>query len=108
MDGEALKQYKKSNLWINAGLLILVILLALVPLYIARGSEFEGADTKAQEAISEIKSDYEPWFSPFFEPPSGEIESLLFALQAGLGAGVIGYGLGYFRGKRDKRDGDGK
>ena len=31
---------------------------------------------------------------PLLEPASGEIASLLFALQAALGAGVIGYWLG--------------
>ncbi len=40
------------------------------------------------------KSDYEPWFSNIWEPPSGEIESMLFALQAALGAGFIGYFFG--------------
>jgi cobalt/nickel transport protein len=34
-----------------------------------------------------------------YEPPSDEIESLLFALQAALGAGFIGYYIGYKRGK---------
>ena len=33
------------------------------------------------------------------EPPSGEIESLLFALQAAIGAVIIGYFFGYWRGK---------
>ena len=32
---------------------------------------------------------WKPW-----EPPSGEIESLLFALQAAIGAGFIGYYVG--------------
>ena len=33
------------------------------------------------------------------EPPSGEIESLLFALQAAIGAIIIGYAFGYWRGQ---------
>jgi cobalt/nickel transport protein len=45
-----------------------------------------------------VKSDYKPWFSSIWEPPSGEIESLLFALKAALGAGFIGYYIGYVRG----------
>lgn len=55
---------------------------------------FGGADGKAQEAIGEIAPDYQPWFKPLLEPASSEIASLLFALQAALGAGVIGYWLG--------------
>lgn len=60
---------------------------------------FAGADGQAEGVIQEIAPDYEPWFSSILEPPSGEIESLLFALQAALGAGVIGYYLGICRGR---------
>jgi len=40
-----------------------------------------------------------PWFESLWEPPRGEIESLLFVLQAAIGAGFIGYFIGYMRGK---------
>ena len=40
---------------------------------------------------------YEPWYSSIYEPQSGEIESLLFALQAAVGSLIIGYFLGYYR-----------
>lgn len=59
-----------------------------------------GADAQAEEFISE--SGYEPWFSPLWEPPSGEIESLFFSLQAAIGALVIGYFFGYYRAKQKK------
>jgi cobalt/nickel transport protein len=62
--------------------------------------EWSGADEKAEEAISEINPAYEPWFSPIWEPPSGEIESLFFSLQAAFGALIIGYVLGYNKAKR--------
>jgi cobalt/nickel transport protein len=78
----------------NLLLLVLVIVITVVPLYIARGSEFGGADGEAETVITEISSDYEPWASPIFEPASGEIESMLFALQAAIGAGIIGFGFG--------------
>ena len=55
---------------------------------------FGGADERAQRAISTIAPQYQPWVTPLFEPPSGEIASLLFALQAAIGAGVIGFWLG--------------
>ena len=41
---------------------------------------------------------YHPWFNSVWTPPSPEIESLLFALQAAFGAIIIGYFLGYYRG----------
>ncbi len=64
--------------------------------------KWAGADEKAEQAINEIAPHYEPWFSPVWEPPSGEIESFLFSLQAAIGALMIGYFLGYYRGRRTK------
>lgn len=84
----------------NLILLGIVILLAIIPLIIAKDAEFGGADGQAGEAILEIQKDYELWAEPIMEPASGEIESLLFALQAALGAGIIGYGIGYLKGKK--------
>lgn len=78
----------------------LVVILAVVPLLIIRDSEFGGADAAAVEAIGEVAPDYQPWFRPLFEPPGGETESLLFAVQAAIGAGVIGYFFGLKRGRR--------
>lgn len=78
----------------------LVVILAVVPLLIIRDSEFGGADAAAEQAIGEVAPDYQPWFRPLFEPPSGETESLLFAVQAAIGAGVIGYFFGLKRGRR--------
>ena len=65
---------------------------------------FVGTDGQAKEIIQELAPDYRPWFSSILEPPSGEIESLLFALQAALGAGIIGYYLGYCRGRAKTAD----
>lgn len=84
----------------NLILIFFVLLLAVVPLAIKEGAEFGGADGQAEEAITEIKPDYEPWFHSLWEPPSGEIESLLFALQAAAGSGFICYYFGYMRGKK--------
>lgn len=81
-------------------LILVVVALAIVPLFLHPGSEFGGADGEAESAISEVAPEYEPWFSPMWEPPGGETESLLFALQASLGAGVIGYYFGVKRGQK--------
>ena len=45
-----------------------------------------------------------PWFQPIFEPDSGELESGLFALQAAVGAGIVGFALGNLRGRKAARD----
>jgi cobalt/nickel transport protein len=88
----------------NLLLLLAVIILAVVPLVILQGAEFSGADGQAEEAIQQIAPNYEPWFDAIWEPPSGEIESLLFSLQAAIGAGFIGYFIGFMRGKRSKKE----
>jgi len=93
---------KKQTLW----LIVAVLALAAVPLFIHRnsgdGETFAGADGQAEEAITKINPSYTPWFKPIFEPPSGEIECALFALQAALGAGFIGYYFGLRKGRGQK------
>lgn len=84
----------------NIVLIIFVLALAISPLLIKSGAEFGGADGQAEEVITQIQPNYEPWFQSIWEPPSGEIESLLFALQAAIGAGFIGYYLGYVTAKK--------
>ncbi|GAA4816529.1 energy-coupling factor ABC transporter substrate-binding protein [Streptomyces ziwulingensis] len=94
----------KRHTKINALLLLAVAALAVFPLVFGLGDHkeepFAGADAEAETAITEISPDYEPWFSPLYEPPSGEVESALFALQAALGAGVLAYYFGVRRGRR--------
>ncbi|MEN8904342.1 MAG: energy-coupling factor ABC transporter substrate-binding protein [Clostridiales bacterium] len=88
----------------NLILVAIVITLAVLPLIIVKDGEFGGADGEAEEVITDINADYEPWFSPIFEPKSGEIESLLFVLQAAIGSAVVFYGLGYMRGRKKKEE----
>lgn len=88
----------------NIVLIAAVILLAAFPLAMQDGAEFGGTDDQAKQAVSEVSPNYQPWFSNLWEPPSSEVESLLFALQAALGAGFIGYYFGYFKGKASKGD----
>lgn len=88
----------------NTLLVLGAIALSVLPLLTVRHSEFGGADGRAEALIGEIQPQYEPWFEPVIEPPGGETESLLFALQAALGAGLIGYGVGLYRGRRQRPD----
>lgn len=91
---------KKSISITNVLLLLMILGLLIFPLFYARDGDFSGADGQAEEVIASITPHYEPWFTSVWEPPSGEIESLLFALQGALGAGVIFYYIGYQKGKR--------
>ncbi|WP_459129769.1 energy-coupling factor ABC transporter substrate-binding protein [Guggenheimella bovis] len=77
-------------------LLLLAVVIAVTPLLFIKDSEFAGADGVAEEVVEEVNPGYEPWAEPIMEPPGGETESLLFALQAALGAFVIGYIMGGF------------
>lgn len=86
----------------NILLLILTVILIITPLILNSTAEYGGADGEAEYLISEINPNYKPWFNSLYEPPSGEIESLLFSTQAAIGAGIIGYFLGYKKGKKDK------
>ncbi len=94
---------KSANAWHNWLLLLGVVVLAIAPLCILPKAEFSGSDGEAETAIGEIRPDYQPWFQPLLEPASGEIESLLFALQAALGAGTIGFIMGLYRGREQTR-----
>ncbi|MFH5186105.1 energy-coupling factor ABC transporter substrate-binding protein [Paenibacillus sp. TAB 01] len=84
----------------NTLMLAGVILLAVLPLLLVNG-DFGGADDAAEQVIAELHPSYKPWFAPLLEPPA-ETESMLFALQAAIGAGVIGYAIGWFKGKSSK------
>ena len=89
----------------NLILIALVAVIAIIPLVFVDG-EYGGSDGEAEEAITEVDPDYQPWTSPLFEPKSGEIESLLFALQAALGTGVIGFALGRITAKKKPEEKD--
>lgn len=75
-----------------------VVALALFPVLFIRG-EYGGADGQGTEAIEKLQPSYKPWFEPVVELPSGEIEGLMFATQAALGAGVVGFVIGLYRGR---------
>lgn len=88
----------------NKILLALVAALMIAPLALPIAGEFSGADDQAEGVIQEVAPGYEPWFSSIWEPPSGEIESLLFALQAAIGAGVLCYYIGLRHGMSKRKD----
>lgn len=87
----------QNRLKLALGLLVLCVVIAVVPLMLHKDSEFGGADGAAEEAILEINGDYEPWAEPILELPGPETESLLFCLQAAIGAGIVGYGFGVLK-----------
>ena len=88
-----------------------IVLVLVVALYLGgraascEEEAFGGSDAAATAKLEE--AGHEPWFEPLLPPAGGEIESGLFALQAGLGGLVLGYVFGRLRGRRAVPGGEG-
>ena len=82
-------------------LIVVALLIVFIPLFAVRGAEFAGADGSGSDMVNEIMGgEYEPWFTPIMETLiggelPGEMESLLFSIQTGIGVGIIAYAFGY-------------
>ena len=87
--------------------LTLVTLIAFVGLFIITSAggthEFTGSDDVGSDMIANLTGHSVDSFTPLipqYVPPSGEIESTLFAIQATFGGLVVGLVLGYWLGQR--------
>lgn len=82
-------------------LLIAAVLIAVIPLFVRKDAEFGGSDDAGSVMIEEIQGEYTPWFTPVLENAlggeiPGEVESLIFCVQTGIGVGVIAFFMGRF------------
>lgn len=83
-------------------LLILVAVIVIVPLFALKGAEFGGSDDAGSVMIEQVQGkEYTPWFTPVLETLidgelPGEVESLLFCIQTGIGVGIIAFLMGRF------------
>ena len=69
------------------------------------GAEFTGSDNVGSARIAELSGSSLENFPPLipqWEPPSGEIESCLFALQAAIGGIMVGGVFGFWIGSQKK------
>ncbi|WP_303235330.1 energy-coupling factor ABC transporter substrate-binding protein [Methanosphaera cuniculi] len=91
------------------GLIIVAILIVLpLALYSGHGEDdgyFGGSDDQGGEEIEKMDPGYEVWAQPIWEPPSGEIESLIFCLETAIGSIILGYVFGYWRGQDKAKKG---
>ena len=94
-------------------LLIVVMLMAITPIFVLKDAEFGGSDDAGSVMIESIQEGYEPWFTPVLENAiggelPGEVESLFFCLQTAIGVGVIAFCMGrmYERKKLGKEEED--
>ena len=82
-------------------LLIAAVLIAVVPLFVLKEAEFGGSDDAGSVMGEEIHGEYGPGFTPVLETAldrelPGEIESLIFCIQTGIGVGIIAFIMGRF------------
>lgn len=83
-------------------LLILAVVIVVLPLFVLKGAEFGGSDDAGSVMIEQVQGkEYTPWFTPVLETMidgelPGEVESLLFCLQTGIGVGIIAFFMGRF------------
>ncbi|MCR1843022.1 energy-coupling factor ABC transporter substrate-binding protein [Murimonas intestini] len=80
-------------------LIAAAILIAIVPLFALKGAEFGGSDDAGSQVVEEVNSGYEPWFTPVLETMlggelPGEVESLIFCIQTGIGVGIMAFCMG--------------
>ena len=69
--------------------------------FVLKDAEFGGSDDAGSVVVEEVDSSYEPWATPVFEQLlggelPGEVESLLFCIQTGIGVGIIAFIMGRF------------
>lgn len=92
---------KKSSKKLVIILLITATVIAFAPLFLLKDAEFGGADDKGNTLIETTDPDYEPWAAPVLETIlggelPGEVESMLFCVQTGIGVGIIAFFMGRF------------
>ena len=81
--------------------MVIILLIAFIPLFALKDAEFGGSDDAGSVMVEEIHGEYEPWFTPVLETAldrelPGEIESLIFCIQTGIGVGIIAFIMGRF------------
>ena len=82
-----------------AALILAAILIAVIPVIALKDAEFGGSDDAGSVMVEEIHGEYTPWFSPILETVlggelPGELESLIFCVQTGIGVGIIAFFMG--------------
>ena len=87
---------KNMKIYIAGFALIAVFVIIVLAWGNANGEEFGGADDGAESIVEKWDPGFEAWTSGIwgdYELP-GETEGLLFAVQAAIGAIIIGYFIG--------------
>lgn len=91
----------KKNKRMIAVLGLICILIGVIPFLALKDAEFGGSDDAGSVMVETIRGEYEPWFTPVLEQflgkeIPGEVESLIFCVQTGIGTGIIAFLMGRF------------
>ena len=88
-------------------LITMVAVLAFILIFLAVSAtgihKFSGSDDVGSRKVAELTGQPADSFKPLipqYEPPSGEIEGTLFALQAAFGGVILGLVFGYWLGQK--------
>lgn len=101
-DSERNKSVSKKDKKLIAVMLVVVLCLIIIPVFAKKGAEFGGSDDAGSQMVEQISGQaFEPWFTPVLETMlsgelPGELESLLFCVQTGIGVGIIAFFMGRF------------
>ena len=82
-------------------ILAAILLISMIPLFALKDAEFGGSDDAGSQVVAQVNEDYEPWTTPILErligrELPGEVESLFFCIQTGIGVGVIAFFMGRY------------
>jgi len=94
-------------------LITITAMIMLLPLFLLPGAQFAGSDGAGSEMVEEVMGGaYEPWFTPVMETLiggelPGEMETLFFCIQTGIGVGIIAYCFGYLAARKKYSHGAG-
>ncbi|MGA2934793.1 MAG: cobalt transport protein CbiN [Methanomicrobiales archaeon] len=90
-------------------ILAIISVLVLSILFLGMGNgKFTGSDDLASAQISKMTGIPQEQFRPVvwqWVPPSPEVESALFALQAAIGGIIVGWVFGYWKGLKGRDKG---
>lgn len=93
----------KKNKTMIVTLIVLSVVIVFSPLFLLKGSgaEFGGSDGAGSDMVTELTGGaHEPWFTPVLETLiggglPGEVETLIFCVQTGIGVGIMAYCFGF-------------
>jgi cobalt/nickel transport protein len=81
--------------------LIIIGLVAFPLLFESKAVSAPSSDDQGPAWI--LSTGYIPWVNPLWEPPNSDMEAGLFAFEAAIGAGIMGYIFGMWHAQAKMR-----